>query len=115
MAALRAAHKELDTARRLAGGRDQVDASHGGRVYVRLNALSVGSRGSALGPSRLIEFTTCLVFVPNRPHADTVHGQFGVHSSQQNSQSREAGCKQRELEQLRRENQVYTHLVEYTP
>lgn len=33
MAELRAAHKEeLDRARRLAGGPDQVDASHGGLV-----------------------------------------------------------------------------------
>lgn len=77
----------------------------------------------------MIEFTTCLVFVPNRPHADTVHGKLGVlseesvqkclqlSSSQQNSQSREttAGCKQRQLEQLRRENQVHTFNVENTP
>lgn len=70
----------------------------------------------------MIELTTCLVLVPNRPHADTAHGKLGVlpeqsvqkslqlRSSQQNSQCREtmAGSKQRELEQLRRENQVYT-------
>lgn len=88
--------------------------------------LAAGSGGS--GPS-LMEFTTCLAFVPNRPHVDTVHGRLGVlseesvqrclqlSSSQQNSQSREtlSGCRQRELERLRRENQVYTFNVEYTP
>lgn len=78
-------------------------------------------------PSHMIEFTTCLVLVPNRPHVDTVHGRLGVlseqsvqkwlqlSSSQQNSQSRETGSKQSELEQLRRENQVYTFNVENTP
>lgn len=91
-------------------------------------SLAAGSGGSALGPSCMVELTACLVLVPNRPHADTVHGKLGVlseqsvqkslqlSSSRQNSQCGEttAGSKQRELEQLRRENQVHTFKVENT-
>lgn len=60
-----------------------------------------------------------------RPQADITYSELDVlseqhiqkclqqSSSQENSKSRETmlGCKERELEQLRRENQVYAHLI----
>lgn len=64
-----------------------------------------------------------LVFVLVRPRADVLHSELDVLSerysqkclqlsrTKQSSKGRETelGHKERELEQLRRENQVYTH------
>lgn len=87
-----------------------------GWSHTSVQALA-GGRGH--GPPQALT-----VFVPDRPHADTTHGEredvqrwLQLGSSPPNGRGTETalGSNQSELQQLRRENQVNAVGFEHTP